>query len=505
MLALHPRRRPAVDLSSQQQIAVRRRGTRRAAVPRLVAFAASAVVCVVALNLVIAARGLPSYGSWTGIRSLEAKLRLLERRVALHPLDALVLGSSIADFGFNAEHYSALLSAKLGRDYTAFNFGSGATEFVTMPKLYRLARMVARPKQLLLVVPGEIKRPDTIGSRSPDYILERAPVGAALKNPPLLPLSKWLFQQPLLRDSAALRDIVTTGRFDHLDLVGSDFYYLSDYGDSVSFSYQASATDLEQLRQGHIEMLQPLSENDVGTLALDKRLEHYFGPSDIAGMRELRELATRDGVEIVVVAHSAAATFFPDPVSDPTYVLTHRQFFTTLAEALGAILVYDLENFSVPRYALTDSVHLNQFGARMFAGRAAAQLLDTPDLGAASGLPRELKAPRLAELNADDPTYDEFGALVITEPRSRTLRLRYVVNHAFGPLTSEGWMVAALTPDGDDVRAPARVLSDDTLDVTFPRSARDQQILLVRLLQYDRVRGMLVARTRPVADYQWLD
>lgn len=111
---------------------------------------------------------LPTYGVWTGIRPIEEKIGKLEIFAKEGPVDALILGSFVADFGFSAELYSELMFEKLGRPYRVFNFSTGAVNLVTIPKLYRIARTVVRPKAIFLINPVQFKRSEIISPNSPD-------------------------------------------------------------------------------------------------------------------------------------------------------------------------------------------------------------------------------------------------------------------------------------------------------------------------------------------------
>ena len=176
-------------------------------------FLIGAINGLVALNAIIASRDLPEYATWTGIRPLEEKLHKLDDFASRGPVDAVVLGSSISDFGFSARLLSAEMTRATGTEYRAFNFSTGATEIVTMPKLYRLLRTVARPKTLLLVLPAGLKRPNVIPARSPDYIMERAPIQRALERPWLFPLEKRIRDVPVIRYAAPLRDRLLSGGY----------------------------------------------------------------------------------------------------------------------------------------------------------------------------------------------------------------------------------------------------------------------------------------------------
>jgi hypothetical protein len=470
---------------------------------RPVAFALPIIAILLAANALIGRAQLPNYATWTGIRPLEEKLALLQAASANGSPDALILGSSISDFGFNAEFFSSLVSERRGVDYRAFNFSTGATEIVTMPKLYRLARTVAKPRDLILIIPTEIKRPNLVPPRSPDYIMERAPIQPALRFPWLLPFAKAVWSQPLLRDSAAVRDQALFGRLANLPAQGSDLYAIDNFGDSLSFSFQVTDEQLGTVRR-LLSALNPLTNDQEQTLPLEQRLQYYYNQLDIDAMAELRALAEADNVDITVVAHAVTATLYPEPYPDASYRLAQRQSISLAADALNARLIYDIDQFAVPRYALMDTVHLNHLGARMFTAQMAASFLDSPGLANRAPKFSEDATPSI-HLPSDDVTINPFGALIETPGQSRkTLRLRYLANHAVPPMPGSGLFVAARRADGTDLVVPAEVSADGVVEATLDGlpTAR-QEIVLVRLLQ--EAGGRRVALNQPVAGYAWVD
>ena len=71
-------------------------------------------------NAIISKYSFPETGKWTGIWPLEQKMKLLEQFAKEGPVDALFLGNSISEAGFNAEEFSRLMTKYLGRPYRAF-------------------------------------------------------------------------------------------------------------------------------------------------------------------------------------------------------------------------------------------------------------------------------------------------------------------------------------------------------------------------------------------------
>ena len=121
----------------------------------LLVAAACFVAMVAAAYAVLARAGLPGYGTWTGIRPLENKMAQLEAFCAQGGVDGLALGSSIVDFGFSAELFSRLMTQHTGREYRVFNFATGGAEPRTLPKVYRFARTVCKPRAIFVIAPAE--------------------------------------------------------------------------------------------------------------------------------------------------------------------------------------------------------------------------------------------------------------------------------------------------------------------------------------------------------------
>jgi len=121
-------------------------------------FAGVLAVVLVAANLIVAnvrvgGLPLPDYATWTGVMEIEEKLRLLETFAGNGEVDALIVTSSLGDYGVSAETLTHELSALHGRPFRVFNFGIGGADIVTYASLYRLARLSAKPKQVWLVAP----------------------------------------------------------------------------------------------------------------------------------------------------------------------------------------------------------------------------------------------------------------------------------------------------------------------------------------------------------------
>ncbi len=469
-------------------------------VRRVGPFLVGAAAVVFILNAVVAAQHLPEYASWTGIRPLEEKLQKLDRFSSQGPVDALVLGSSISDFGINAKLLSERVTAATGEPYRVFNFSTGATELVTTPTLYRMARTVSKPRTLLLTLPEEGRGPDAIPPRSPDYIMRRAPIRTAIAHPWLFPLEKRFWDIPMVRYAAPLRDRLVYGRFANLVGQGADLYWIDDFGDTVNYAYQTNKADLKFLRTAHETMLVPLTEKQMSAWSQPAKLEHYYSKLDISAMTELRKLTAADGCQIVIVATDVASIYYPVPPTDPTFVRARRQFFGILAHELHAKLVYDVEKFKAQQYMLTDTVHLNHYGANAFTSLVAASLTHSADPRVS---PR-VEHPTLPDMPSSDPTISGFSALIEAPKHKRALTLRLTIlrNEAIPPLPNIPLQVMLRLPDNTDVTAQARLTSDTSVEATFANLPTGPDKLFLARIVYE-AGGRLAAHNQPISADSW--
>jgi hypothetical protein len=469
-------------------------------VRKVAPFLAGVVLVVFALNMAVAALHLPEYASWTGIRPLEEKLQKLDRFSSHGPVDALVVGSSISDFGINAELLSQQIRAATGKPYRVFNFSTGGTELSTTPTLYRMARTVSKPRTLLLVVPYEVKRSDAVSPASPDYTLKRAPIGTAIAHPWLFPYEKRFFDVPLVRYGAPLRDGVVFGRYAHLPTQGSDLYWMDDSGDTESFSYQTSTVEMSELRKLRAAAV-PLTQHQMAMWSQRAKLEYYFNDVDIAAIAQLRTLTASDGCQIVIVAHDDASDYYPAPIASPAYVRARNQFLAILATQLHARLVDEIGHFKAQQYMITDTVHLNHYGADAFTRLVAAGIARSTDTPTSEPI---LKHPPLPNMPSTDPTVSGFSAL-IEAPRQQgalTLHLKLLRNRAIPPLPDIPLELRLRLPDNTDVKAPARLTSPTSIEARFAALPPGPNQLFLARVVYE-AGGRLVAHNQPIVDYTW--
>jgi hypothetical protein len=471
--------------------------------------AAGIFAVLMVLGVSIAGRiNAPDYGAWTGIRPLETKLEMLEAFAAQGDVDALILGSSITEFGFSARLFSELMSKQLGRPYRAFNFASGGAEPRTLPKLYRLARTVAKAKTVFVVVPAEPKLSEKIPLSSPDHALMNAPVGLVIDHPFLLDFSRIAWNTPALKRAPALRDLAIFGYYKNLaQAVGLESYATDGNGDRLSYLVTWKASDLPIIKENGELAVKPFVDSGAGAAAasrLDRMLEQYFSRRDIAALEELRTLVERDGGKLHVISHAGAASLWGPLTTKPEVEQGRRDFFEALTKKLNAGFWDVAAVTQVPDYAVSDVTHLNVYGAEIFTRNTVAVAS-----GAALPEPHAMSAreeiPSLTIFPTRDITFNPVSALVFRPAGEEhpLLKFRTVMSLAVPNLPKDDLFVGLRMPDGHDVVAPAVALGpgDFVSEVELPSSERPQGIIL-RLLH--GAGPAKIALAAPLEDYEWL-
>ena len=465
---------------------------------------ALAAACALAL---VGAQKVPDYGVWTGIRPLERKVELLEDFAKRGEVDAIAIGSSIVDFGFSAELFSRLMSERLGREWRMYNFATGGAEPRTLPDLYRFARLAAKPKAVFVIAPPEPRLREDIYPQSPDYILERAPVSAALGSVERLRWSRAFWGLPFIRNAPAVRDKLLFGNYRNIQpAVGMEAYDLSPNGDRVSLLAAWGTASLEAVRQ-QTEAGVPPHGGPAGEGRIDRMLAQYFARRDAEALRELGRLVRADGGKLYVIVHGNAATFWRRTVATPAFAQGRRDFFEAFASALGADGLWDLtDTLSIPTYAVSDVTHLNAYGAELYTRAAFAAFTGTAFEGDPAMREGGYEAPDLEALPAKDPTFNPYVALVRRPAGTahRGLRFRAVVSLAVPPLPAGVPLQAVLRlPDGRDIQAPARPVGPAEFEADFALPAAPlAQVAILRLVVEEPARRY--ALTNPIAAYAWL-
>ena len=468
----------------------------------------------------------PNYGKWTGIAPLEAKIGLLDRFARHGDVDALVIGSSLVDMGFNAELFSELMSKENGSPFRAFNFATGGAELRMLPKLYRLARIVCQPKTVYVMHPLEPKLSEQLAEQGPDRALLDAPAGRLLYRPTRLALDYLTHDWPLPRSAPGIRDLLMHGDFRNHRAV--EAFGVDDYGDHLSFQMTRKPGDLATHRQQSetwvsLFPLGSVSAADAGQgadgqrtanqrIADQRKAEFYFARIDIDALHELRGLVDEDGGSIVVVAHGAASTYLGGPPANAQYDAVRHDYFATLAQIAGARLVDPAERISVSIEEVADVTHLNAYGAAVYTRAAFAAMTNKPRELVESGM----RAPSPLFATAD-PSYNLFSTLVRRPPGEAHSALQFrlvpIVGtgrlpplerlRAFLGLTPADVTIELRTPDNVDIIAVAHGLPGGELraEIELPAANRAEGYVL-RLVSGRPPDA--IAYLRPIASYRWV-
>lgn len=447
---------------------------------------------------------MPKYGTWTGIRPLEDKLALLEKFSSAGEVDALVLGSSIADFGFSAELFSQLMSNKLGREYRAFNFATGAAEPRTCLTLYRFARLVSKPKNVFVVIPSEPKLREEDPNGGPDLILHNAPVGGFMDYQWTLQANYDLWKLPIMRSIPGIRDLLLFGEYQNLPTnLGMDLYEVNAYGDRVNYvMLQKSESMIDYRKQQEMTII-PISQANANKRNKSANsTEYYFSHRDIKAMLELENMIKKDGGRLYIIPSAASSTMWKGPKSSHSYKLARQDFFEAVPGKESVVLCSDVtDKINVPSYAIADPTHLNTYGARIFT-KAVFMALNNEQFNAENA---HVQSPPEGIYSPENKTFNTFSAL-LQRPANLAhskLRFRIVKSSSVPPLPEKGLFLALRTPENTDIIVPAIPLSSNEFiaNVNIP-AKKHAEMLVFRLLVDTGLEK--TALNSPLAGYEWI-
>jgi hypothetical protein len=375
-----------------------------------------------------------------------------------------------------------------------------------LPKLYRLARTVAKPKAVFVIVPPEGKLRDYIYGGTPDDALRHAPIGPFMDKPSLLVLDKAIWDTPLLKYAPAARDMAIYGGYDNLQGVGMEAYAVDTHGDRVSYLMTWAQNDLPASKRTNQSWRGPHEDATGADAQSPRRLaESYFARIDIDAMDELRGLVEGDGGRIYVISHAPAATLWGGMADDAGEADARRGFFKALCERLGAKFIDVAPTLDIPTYAISDMTHLNTYGAEMYT-RAAFGIF--AGIGEASAETRavRMRPPPKGLFPTTDKTFNTYAALV-RRPANEAhplLRFKLVDTLAVPRLPQQDLYVALRTPANEDVVAPAIPIGphEFVAEVDLPSVPQDEALVL-RIVCGEG--GLRVASSNPLEDYEWID
>jgi hypothetical protein len=443
---------------------------------------------------------LPEYGTSTGIATLERKLTILREFASQGPVDAVIIGSSVSDHGLSAAILSRDLSVAYGRAFRVFNLSTGGAEAPTLLMLYRLAHVIAAPRQTWITYPVEQNIGDNISKNSPDYALMNSPVGTALRHPLLLPFSFRLFQLPLVHYATALRDLAIYGKFVTRPASHLDMYDVDAHGDTRQFLYYSDAEPFSKHVDLRRELILSLARQYDAAVDERAKTATYFARSALEAMEKIRAAAAHDHCAVTIFAHDTSAGF---AAQDAYYLEASDLFYKVISERLNAPVIDVRASFHPAGYKFADTSHLNSIGADEMSELIAAKIAKHP-------LPRfsEYAFSPKAGRNVPDPNLTHYTAVVVqkaSDPRAE-LQLRYLQGPGVTPLTPRSRVqLVALMPDNNTISLPASVVSrGEVLAKTSALPVNTEgQVLLLQLMSAGAKWGN--GFNLPLASYSWSD
>jgi hypothetical protein len=456
------------------------------------AFAAVLLVTLVLANAVLGRLALPEYGVWTGVIPVEQKLRLLDEFAREGPVDAVVLSSSLGDQGLSAVALSEERSRTRGERWRAFNFSSGAADISACVLLYRLARTVARPREVFLAMPADPSIGEAPSPVGPEPFLTQAPVGPALRHPHALLLSRWFWSLPLVHAAAPARDYALNWRFPDTQV----YYALSHHGDTLNYGLQALTVPggFDKARIAREERLAECRKLYAQAPTAEARRRVFLSDRTVAALDELASLAHEDGGRLVLVAHDSAPGLAS---TDPLYRETRKLYDHEWSRATGGLEVVDfLDSFAPLPHEVADTMHLNVDGARRFARTLAARLDGRPD----PEVPRR-ERPRIDRIDPRDPTFNALSAVVVMEGQTpdRSLELRLTPSGAASLAVGTTVHVVLRQPDDSDLALRTRVVARGLISCDATPVPAGDRVFVARVVSPVDGRAIRL----PLAEYRW--
>lgn len=445
-------------------------------------------------NALISAARLPLYGTFTGLRPLEEKLETYRNITREGRANAILLGSSLTESGCAVTEINAHLE-KHGDKRRFFNLAEGGAHLQTQLTVYRMARLIYRPKEIVVgvLVIGTDSDYYMDSGELPMQAMKRAPVGSSLRSDWRLHLAFEAWRLPVLRDAAPLRDLLLHGSFVNRRFDYTDHHGRNEMGDLVS---HAVCLDPEDARlQAEQQRLRLLSMwNSAGS---PRQFLQTEWPMRLALLRKLKAVADTDGARLSLYPVFTA------------YMAVHEDreilhVSNSIIKALAAEL--DCKAITYPKvsplrpYEMLDAAHFNRAGARTTGARLAAALTKTlPPQQTPVDFPQPSSYP-----SHRDPAWSSFPT-TISHPKSAGELLEIEFKQGWNiPTLKEDTPLAlmACLPSGDKVRLPTRSCAPAVIQVSLHKHLPLERDAVLLVSPVDARTGISLGI--PIQNYRWL-
>ena|GEM_PF-5572671 len=468
---------------------------------RILAYILPAIAVFIACNVLLTFFELPLYGTWSGLRPLEEKLELYEQATKQRLTDKIILGSSLTEAGCSAKTLNEWL-LKHGQDGGYFNLAEGGAHLQTQVVVYRISRAIARPKTVLLGVLIMGTDSDYFASEDepPVKIMKKSPAGAMLDSDLGLAASYRVWQLPIFKFAAPVRDLVIYGDFKNRVFDYTDHQGRNKYGDllpyAVCYDIEKATSYADTQKQRLLNMWRL-----AGTAG---RFVENEWPVRMKRLAHLKSLTEKDGASLMLYPIMPGYMAMHE---DEVLLEIQNETIKELARRLACQYITFEKPAQVRPYELVDPVHLNRHGSEFMARRIAAAMLQQDEaLNAEQPTPRFL-SPRKYPTDKKASGWGKFTSAIVKHniKSGDTLDIHLLQGWNIPKLPiKKSVKVKVFYPNGMQEILPAQIKSSDGIAVQFGpdseinKNQNNEVVLLISILD---AKGKVI--NIPLKDYSW--
>jgi hypothetical protein len=445
-------------------------------------------------NAIVSRMDLPLYGTWTGLRPLEEKLERYRTVTQEGKADCIFLGSSLTESGCAVTEVNAQMDAH-GDTRRFFNLAEGGAHLQTQLTVYRMSRLIHRPREVVVgvLIMGTDSDYYVDSDELPMRAMKLAPVGKYLRSDNLLRLSYEAWRQPLSRDAAPVRDLLLYGRFASRRFDYTDHHGRNGMGDLVS---HVVSLDPGGAQQQAIQQRQRLVDMWERAGSVKEFLKREW-PARLAVLRKIKALAQEDQARLVLYP---VLTAYMAVHEDRVILDRANNIVKALARELDCEALPFPEASALLPCEMLDPAHFNRAGAEVLGARVGAALTGSkPAPRRPCAYPAPADYPRKG-----DVAWGSFTS-VIKHPRKEGDILELVFKQGWNipPWKDDLPMeVAVCLPGGRELRLRASPSDHATIRVNLQQhlTPEHDSIILISLLNAGTGQSLDI----PLDDYRWM-
>lgn len=343
---------------------------------RYIIFILSFVATFFILSEAIKLLSLPTYGVWTGNIPLENKLKSLREFSKNGSVDAIVMGSSIADTGFSSESFSEELVRLTGKEVRVFNMSTGAGDWQMFPILYKLVRLYANPKQIYIAHQANVgtgNHHDAPDTQWPDGQFRHSAAGKYINNEFLFKLSSIVYMSPIINSAGALRDLILYGNYKTMPASNFLTYPINKNGDKLTYMFMhddAAYIEFRAKLKSDLILAAYKYQNNRNKFNCDDS-NPFFSSDDLIAVKELRSLLNSSGASLTLVSQQPAVSY---SIISSQYNAALKSYYTQAVECVKPDHLVYFNDFQPEVYEIEDTQHTNIHAARRFAKKVAGEM-----------------------------------------------------------------------------------------------------------------------------------